>query len=113
MAGIASGAAPRGTESTEGAFQELARSRRAAARTRLGLAELVDPENPADAYREIYALLDEEIVESLASGGPFAAPVKDRVQVHASTPAAVTLRRGSRSGPPANDAGGARRLSAR
>jgi hypothetical protein len=42
------------------------------ARTRLGLAELVDPDNPAEAYREIYALLDEEIVESLASGGVFA-----------------------------------------
>ena len=42
------------------------------ARTRLGLAELVDPDNPAEAYREIYALIDEEIVESLASGGVFA-----------------------------------------
>lgn len=42
------------------------------ARARLGLAELVDPENPAEAYREIYALLDEEVVESLASGGVFA-----------------------------------------
>jgi hypothetical protein len=42
------------------------------ARTRLGLAELVDPDNPAEAYRDIYALLDEEIVESLASGGVFA-----------------------------------------
>jgi hypothetical protein len=46
-------------------FRELARSR-------LGLAELVDPENPAEAYRDIYALLDEEIVESLTSGGVFA-----------------------------------------
>jgi hypothetical protein len=46
-------------------FRELAR-------IRLGLAELVDPDNPAEAYREIYALLDEEIVESLASGGVFA-----------------------------------------
>jgi hypothetical protein len=46
-------------------FRELAR-------TRLSLAELVDPENPAEAYRDIYALLDEEIVESLASGGVFA-----------------------------------------
>jgi hypothetical protein len=46
-------------------FRELARAR-------LGLAEVVDPENPADAYRDIYALLDEEIVESLASGGVFA-----------------------------------------
>lgn len=31
-----------------------------------------DAEAPADAYRELYALLDEEIVESLATGGPFA-----------------------------------------
>jgi hypothetical protein len=46
-------------------FRELAQ-------TRLGLAELVDPDNPAEAYREMYALLDEEIVESLASGGVFA-----------------------------------------
>jgi hypothetical protein len=46
-------------------FRELAR-------TRLGLAELVDPENPTEAYRDIYALLDEEIVESLSSGGVFA-----------------------------------------
>ena len=46
-------------------FRDLARSR-------LGLAELVDPENPAEAYRDIYALLDEEIVESLTSGGVFA-----------------------------------------
>jgi hypothetical protein len=29
-------------------------------------------EDPVDAYREIYQLLDEEIVESLASGGVFA-----------------------------------------
>ena len=34
--------------------------------------QLVDAEPPAEAYREIYALLDEEIVESLASGGVFA-----------------------------------------
>ncbi|OGL01578.1 MAG: hypothetical protein A3E31_13735 [Candidatus Rokubacteria bacterium RIFCSPHIGHO2_12_FULL_73_22] len=33
----------------------------------------VDAESP-DAYREMYALLDEEIVESLASGGVFASP---------------------------------------
>lgn len=31
-----------------------------------------DAEAPADAYRELYALLDEEIVESLATGGLFA-----------------------------------------
>lgn len=46
-------------------FRELARSR-------LALAELADPENPAEAYREMYALLDEEIVESLGAGGVFA-----------------------------------------
>jgi hypothetical protein len=51
------------------------------ARTRLGLADVVDPDNPAEAYREIYALLDDEIVESLASGGVFASPefLQDRL----------------------------------
>src|SRR3989442_13292525 len=35
----------------------------------------------ADAYREMYALLDEEIVESLTSGGPYASPgfLQDRL----------------------------------
>ena len=46
-------------------FRELAASR-------LGLAQIIDDESPADAFREIYALLDDEIVDSLASGGPFA-----------------------------------------
>ena len=46
-------------------FRELAASR-------LALAQIVDVDAPADAFREIYALLDDEIVESLASGGPFA-----------------------------------------
>jgi len=46
-------------------FRELAASR-------LGLAQIIDDEAPAEAFREIYALLDDEIVESLASGGPFA-----------------------------------------
>ncbi len=32
----------------------------------------LDAEGPPDAYREMYALLDDEIVESLATGGPFA-----------------------------------------
>ncbi len=31
-----------------------------------------DGDSPAGVYREMYALLDEEIVENLASGGPFA-----------------------------------------
>jgi hypothetical protein len=46
-------------------FRELAASQ-------LGLAQIIDDESPAEAFREIYALLDDEIVESLASGGPFA-----------------------------------------
>jgi len=45
-------------------FRELASSR-------LALGDL-DPGNPADTYRDLYALLDDEVVESLASGGLFA-----------------------------------------
>jgi hypothetical protein len=54
-------------------FRELALARQT--RVEAG-AELT-----ADAYREMYALLDEEIVESLASGGPFASPgfLQDRL----------------------------------
>src|SRR5207244_1239545 len=36
----------------------------------------------ADAYREMYALLDEEIVESLTSGGPYASPGFLRSEEH-------------------------------
>jgi len=46
-------------------FRELAASR-------LALGRILEDESPADAYREIWALLDDEIVENLASGGPFA-----------------------------------------
>jgi hypothetical protein len=46
-------------------FRELATAQ-------LGRAQLVDGDTPTEAYREIYALLDDEIVESLATGGPFA-----------------------------------------
>ena len=55
-------------------FRELASSR-------LALGDLADPDNPAEAYRDIYALLDDEIVESLASGGVFASPefLQDRL----------------------------------
>jgi len=54
---------------------------RALAAARLSLAELVDAERAAEAYREIYALLDDEVVDSLASGGVFAAPafLQDRL----------------------------------
>lgn len=65
VAGSCAAAAGRAAPDRLERFRELAR-------TRLGMAEIVDPENPAEAYREIYALLDEEIVESLSSGGVFA-----------------------------------------
>jgi hypothetical protein len=44
------------------------------AAARLSIAELADADRAAEAYRDIYALLDEEVVDSLASGGVFAAP---------------------------------------
>src|SRR5256886_8061724 len=47
-------------------FRELALARQARAQT--------GGELTADAYREMYALPDEEIVESLPSGGPFPSP---------------------------------------
>jgi hypothetical protein len=55
-------------------FRELAASR-------LALGDLAEPDNPAEAYRDIYALLDDEIVDSLASGGVFASPefLQDRL----------------------------------
>ena len=62
------------------------------ARTRLSLAELVDPENPAEAYREIYALLDEEIVESC---------VGRRLRVPGSSDRRGFRRRGGAHSPPA------------
>ncbi len=54
---------------------------RALAAARLSLAELADSERAAEAYREIYALLDDEVVDSLASGGVFATPafLQDRL----------------------------------
>jgi hypothetical protein len=46
-------------------FRELAT-------TRLASEQLLDSDHPHEAHRELYALLDEEIVESLASGSIFA-----------------------------------------
>jgi hypothetical protein len=59
-------------------FRELAASR-------LGLAQILEDDAPTEAYREIYALLDDEMVESLASGGPFASPafLQDRLDTFA------------------------------
>jgi hypothetical protein len=68
-------------------FRELAASR-------LGLAQIVDPDSPAETVREIYALLDDEIVESLASGGPFASVefLQDRLDTFAEAWGGATLR---------------------
>lgn len=48
---------------------------------RLSAAQILDAGPSADAYREAYALFDEEIVESLSSGGVFASTafLQDRV----------------------------------
>jgi len=67
---------------------------RALAAARLSLAELVDAERAAEAYREIYALLDDEVVDSLASGGVFAAPafLQDRLDGFAEAWGGACLR---------------------
>jgi hypothetical protein len=68
-------------------FRELATSR-------LGLAQIVEVDAPADAFREIYAVLDDEIVDSLASGGPFAsvAFLQDRLDTFAEAWGGASLR---------------------
>jgi hypothetical protein len=68
-------------------FRELAAHR-------LGLAQILDVDAPVEAYREIYALLDDEIVESLASGGPFAslAFLQDRLDTFAEAWGGASLR---------------------
>jgi hypothetical protein len=68
-------------------FRELAASR-------LGLAQLGDDDAPFEAYRDLYAVLDDEIVESLASGGPFAslAFIQDRLDTFAEAWGGATLR---------------------
>jgi len=68
-------------------FRELAASR-------LGLAQILDVDATADAFREIYAVLDDEIVESLASGGPFAslAFLQDRLDTFAEVWGGASVR---------------------
>ncbi len=67
-------------------FRELAASR-------LGLAQILDAEPSTDAYREIYEVLDDEIVENLASGGPFASLdfLQDRLDAFAEVWGGATL----------------------
>jgi len=68
-------------------FRELAASQ-------LALSQVLDPDAPGEAYREIYALLDDEIVESLASGGPYAslAFLQDRLDGFADAWGGAALR---------------------
>lgn len=62
---------PSHAHARSGAPDRLERFRELAA-TRLGAEQLLDSERPHEAHGELYALLDEEIVESLASGSVFA-----------------------------------------
>jgi hypothetical protein len=68
-------------------FRELAASR-------LALGQILESDAPAEAYREIYAVLDDEIVESLASGGPYAslAFLQDRLDSFADAWGGAVLR---------------------
>jgi hypothetical protein len=84
LLGEVTGAADRGDRLDR--FRELATSR-------LALAQL-DGEAPTESYREIYSVLDDEIVESLASGGPFASLefLQDRLDSFAEAWGGATLR---------------------
>ena len=68
-------------------FRELAA-------TRPGLGQLVDVDIAPEVEREIYALLDEEVVESLAAGGIYAsiAFLQDRLDAFGEAWGAVSLR---------------------
>jgi hypothetical protein len=64
------------------------------AATRLSVAQILDPEAAGEAYREAYALLDDEIVESLASGGVFASTafLQDRLDAFSEAWGAAVVR---------------------
>ena len=79
------------TEGTAGLPDRLERFRELA-QSRQRLLQL-DGDAAADAYREMYALLDEEIVENLATGGPFASTGLSS-QVMYSPPASSKARAG-------------------
>ena len=68
-------------------FRELAASR-------LALGQILEADAPDEAYREIYAVLDDEIVESLASGGPYASLdfLQDRLDSFADAWGGAVLR---------------------
>ena len=68
-------------------FRELAASR-------LGLLQIVDPDAPAESLRDIYALLDDEVVDNLSAGGPFASPafLQDRLDAFAEVWGGASLK---------------------
>jgi hypothetical protein len=67
---------------------------RSLATARLAAAQLTD-ETASEAYREIYSLLDDEIVESLSSGGVFASTefLQDRLDAFTEACRTVPRRR--------------------
>jgi hypothetical protein len=67
---------------------------RALATTQLSLAQVVDGDGASAAYQDVWTLLDEEIVESLAGGGVFAsvAFLQERLDAFAEVWGAATLR---------------------
>lgn len=75
------------------AQDRLERFRELAA-TRLGLGQIVDVETSPDVEREIYALLDGEVVESLAAGGVYASIefLQDRLDSFGEAWGAVSFR---------------------
>jgi hypothetical protein len=79
------GAADRGDRLDR--FRELVASR-------LAPDQILDSDAPGETHREIYAVLDDEIVESLASGGPFAslAFLQDRLDGFADAWGGASLR---------------------
>jgi hypothetical protein len=67
---------------------------RALAATQLSLAQVVDGESATAAYQDVWALLDDEIVESLAGGGVFASIpfLQERLVAFSEVWGAATLR---------------------
>lgn len=63
------------------------------AATRLSAAQVAGGEASAEAYRDAWALLDDEIVENLATGGLFASPafLQDRLDAFAEAWGAAAL----------------------
>lgn len=64
------------------------------ARTRLGPVEILDADRSPETYREIYGLLDEEMVDSVAGGGVFASVefLQDRLDGFAETWGGASLK---------------------